>query len=308
MSTRVLGWVRRTAIGALFSATALSASACTRTFARGDDRGASDGSATGSVPDKVVVSIKGSDTMVILAQRWAEEYMKASPGSTVQVSGGGSSTGITALINGSTDICESSRPMSDSEKATLLSARKQSVIETKVALDAVAIYVNESNPIHEISIAAIAQVYRGEITTWSALGGPDHAIVLYGRENNSGTYAYFKEHVLGGRDFAPAMQTLAGTAAVSSAVKGDVFGIGFGGVAYGDGVHALNVRKADGAMATSPSLETTQDGTYPLSRFLFLYTMSDAAPSTKKFVLWVRGPEGQRTITDVGYYPLPKKS
>lgn len=257
--------------------------------------------------EKGNITVKGSDTMVILGQRWAENYMKENPGKTVQVTGGGSGTGIAALINGSTDVCESSRPMKDKEKAEVKSKRGADVVEFKVALDALAVYVNAKSPLQEISIPTLRKIYLGELKNWKDAGGPDHAIVLYGRENNSGTYGYFKEHVLDNKDFAAATQTLAGTSAVANAVKGDQFGIGYGGIAYLEGIRALKVKKDDSAPAVGPSLETAQSGEYPISRFLYLYTAGQPTGSIKKFVDWVAGPDGQKVIGDVGYYPLPKK-
>jgi phosphate transport system substrate-binding protein len=244
--------------------------------------------------------------MVILGQRWAEDYMKNNPGITIQVTGGGSGTGIAALINGTTDICESSRPMKDKEKADVQAKRGAPAVETKVALDALAVYANEKNPITEISIPALRKIYLGETTNWKDVGGPNHGIVLYGRENNSGTYGYFKEHVLENKDFAPATQTLAGTSAVVNAVKGDVFGIGYGGIAYLEGIRALKVKKDDTSPAIGASLETAQSGEYPISRFLYFYTAGAPTGTVKKFTDWTVGPEGQKVIGDVGYYPLPK--
>jgi phosphate transport system substrate-binding protein len=252
------------------------------------------------------LTIKGSDTMVILGQRWAEGYARTDPTAVVQVSGGGTGTGIAALINGSTDICEASRPMSDREKEELLAKRGAPAVEAKVALDAVAVYVNAANPIDEISLPRLAQIYLGEIADWKEVGGTPHPIVLYGRENNSGTYGYFRERVLAGKDFAPSTHSLGGTAAVANAIKGDRFGIGYGGIAYLEGIKALRLRADDGARAVVPSLATTEDGSYPLSRFLYLYTAGEAGADSKKFIDWVQGPEGQKIIDDVGYYPLPK--
>lgn len=277
---------------------------CTRT-----DGPKATGSAEGGAAapaDKKSITIKGSDTMVILGQRWAEDYMKANSDTTVQVTGGGSGTGIAALINGTTDVCESSRPMSDKEKDDLKAKRSADAVETKVALDALAVYVNEKNPIKEISIPALRKIYLGETTNWKDVGGPSHVIVLYGRENSSGTYGYFKEHVLEKKDFAAGTQTLAGTSAVVNAVKGDAFGIGYGGIAYLGGIRALAVKKDDSSAAVVPSLETAQNGTYPISRFLYFYTAGPATGSAKKFIDWTVSPEGQKVIGDVGYYPLPK--
>jgi len=279
-------------------------SACTRTESQQTTTTGADGAVT--VSDKSSLTIKGSDTMVILGQRWAEDYMKANKGITVQVTGGGSGTGIAALINGTTDICESSRPMKDAEKAEVQSKRGAPAVETKVALDALAVYVNDKSPLQEISIPQLRKIYLGETKDWKDVGGPAHAIILYGRENNSGTYGYFKEHVLENKDFAPATQTLAGTSAVVNAVKGDVYGIGYGGIAYLEGIRALKVKKDDSSPAIAPSLETAQSGTYPISRFLYFYTAGQPTGTAKKFIDWTVSPEGQKVIGDVGYYPLPK--
>ena len=252
------------------------------------------------------VTLKGSDTMVILGQRWAEDFMKEHAGTTIQVTGGGSGTGIAALINGATDICESSRSMKDAEMADVQSKRGAPAVETRVALDALAIYVNEKSPLKEISIPAVQKIYLGETKNWKELGGPDHAIILYGRENNSGTYGYFKEHVLQNKDFAASVQTLAGTSAVVNAVKGDPYGIGYGGIAYLEGIRALSVKKDDSSPAVKASIDTAQDGSYPISRFLYFYTAGPAAGTAKDFISWVLTPTGQKVISDVGYYPLPK--
>lgn len=252
------------------------------------------------------VSVKGSDTMVILGQRWAEHFMKDNPGVTVQVTGGGSGTGIAALVNGTTDICQSSRPMKDKEKADVKAKRGKEPVEKKVALDALAVYVNAKSPLTEISVPQLARIYRGEVTNWKDVGGLDKKIVLYGRENNSGTYGYFKEHVLENKDFVAQVQTLAGTSAVVSAVKGDELGIGYGGIAYNEGVRALKVKKDDKSPAVAPSLATAQDGSYPLSRYLLFYTAGEPAGNAKKLSDWVTTPAGQKVIEEVGYYPLPK--
>jgi phosphate transport system substrate-binding protein len=257
----VLPWILSTAVLSL---------ACTRTEPTSAPAG--DGGGGASASEKATLQIKGSDTMVILGQRWAETYMKGNPGTTVQVTGGGSGTGIAALINGTTDICESSRPMKDKEKEDVQAKQGKPAVETKVALDALAVYVNEKSPLQEISIPALHKIYAGDTKTWKDVGGPDHAIVLYGRENNSGTYGYFKEHVLENKDFAASVQTLAGTSAVVSAVKGDPYGIGYGGIAYLEGIRALKVKKDDTSPAVAPSLQTAQDGTYPIARYLYFYT------------------------------------
>ena len=252
------------------------------------------------------LTIKGSDTMVILGQRWAEAYAGIEPHAVVQVTGGGTGTGIAALINGSTDICEASRPMTDREKEDLRAKRGVPAVETKVALDALAIFVNAKNPLDAISLPALARLYVGETADWRQVGGVGHAVVLYGRENSSGTYGYFKERVLGGKDFSPSTQTLAGTSAVANAVKGDEFGIGYGGIAYLEGIKALRIGADEQSKAVAPSPSTAKDGSYPISRFLYFYTAGEPPAEIKKFIDWVQGPGGQEVVGEVGYYPLPK--
>jgi len=258
--------------------------------------------------DKTSLSLKGSDTMVILGQRWSEKFMNDHAGITIQVTGGGSGTGIAALINGTTDICQSSRPMKDKERSDLKAKRNADAVETRVALDAIAVYVSQSNPIEELSLAALARIYKGEARMWKEVGGTStKPIVVYGRENNSGTYAFFKEHVLANKDFASSVQTLAGTAAVVAAVKGDENGIGYGGIAYSEGVKLVKLKKDDASPAIAPSLEAAQNGSYPLSRFLLFYTAGEPTGTVKRFIDWTRSDEGQRVIEEVGYYPLGKQ-
>ncbi len=253
------------------------------------------------------VTIKGSDTMVILSQRWAETYMKETPGVLIQVTGGGSGVGIAALINGGTDICDASRPMKDAEKDQVRNRHGKNVKEIPVALDGVAIYVNEANTIPSITQAQLKGIYTGQITNWRDVGGKDARIVPYSRENNSGTYVFFKEHVLGNADFAREIQTLPGTAAVVNAVAKDPASIGYGGIAYASGIRAVPVRKDDGSDPVTPSLATVQSGLYPLSRNLFFYTIGEPSGDAKVFIDWVLSPEGQKICEEVGYYPIARK-
>lgn len=245
------------------------------------------------------LSLKGSDTMVVLAQRWAERYMQSHPGTTLEVSGGGSGTGLAALLNGTTDVATASRPVSARERA-----QAPELQEHRVALDALAVYVHEDNPIQSITIAQLAEVFGGRVTNWSQLGGSDRPIVLYSRENNSGTYAYFKEHVLGGGDFAATAQTLPGTAAVINAVAHDPNGIGYGGIGYAQGIRTVPVAGEDGT-PVEPSMANATTGRYPLARFLFLVTRGEPQGSARAFLDWVQGPDGQGLVEPVGFYPLP---
>jgi phosphate transport system substrate-binding protein len=252
------------------------------------------------------VTVKGSDTMVILGQRWAEIYMSKNPGVTIQVTGGGSGTGIAALINGGTDICEASRPMKDNEKEQVRARHGSDVKEIPVALDGVAIYVNQSSPIQSLSAAQLKDIYTGKITNWRDVGGPDGKIVAYSRENNSGTYVFFKEHVLKNEDFARDTQTLPGTAAVVNAVSKDAASIGYGGIAYAKDIRAVPISRDGSSPPVQPSLATVQSGEYPLSRNLFFYTTGEPAGEAKAFIEWALGPEGQQICEAVGYYPLKK--
>ncbi len=259
-----------------------------------------------ATPAEQALTIKGSDTMVILAQSWAQAFMKSHPGKAVQVSGGGSGTGIAALVNGTTDLADSSRPLKDVEKADVQTKRGAPAEETAVALDALAVYVNDANKLDKIDIPTLKKVFRGEITNWKTLNGNDKPIVLYSRENNSGTYAYFKEHVLNDEDFATTAQTLPGTAAVINAVSKDVNGIGYGGIGYAKGVRTLKVAKETGGEAIEPSMEAATSGTYPLARKLYVYSAGKPSGLAKEYLDFVLSPEGQKVVEGVGFYPLPK--
>ncbi len=250
------------------------------------------------------ITIKGSDTLVILAQRWAEKYMKLHPDVVIQVTGGGSGVGIAALINGTTDFANASREMKKSEIEKLKQRYNTLGHEIKVAKDGITIYVNSSNTIEELSIDQIKAVYLGEITNWKDIGGADAPIVLYGRENSSGTYVYFRDNVLKGNDYSPSMQSLPGTAAVVNAVAKDKNGIGYGGAAYAEGVKVVKVKKDASSPAYAPTLETVKNNLYPISRYLYMYSRSKPSGIMKDYIDWILGPEGQDVVTQVGYFPV----
>lgn len=250
------------------------------------------------------ITIKGSDTMVILGQRWAETYMKEDPGVTIQVTGGGSGTGIAALINGSTDIAEASRPMKPEEIEMLKDKRREEVLELAVAVDGLAVYLHEQNPVDELTLGQLKGIYTGALKSWKDVGGRDERILLYGRENNSGTYVYFKEHVLDNADYTPMVQTLPGTAAVINAVSKDPRGIGYGGIAYAKGVKHLRVKKDPASPAVEPTMENVLQARYPISRFLYWYFAGAPSGDLKAFAEWVLSDGGQELVENVGYYPL----
>lgn len=250
------------------------------------------------------ITVKGSDTMVVLGQRWAEEYMKKNPKTVIQVTGGGSGTGISALINGTTDICEASRAMKDSEKKQLQDKAGAPPVEIPVAKDGLSVYVSASNPLNELSMAQLKAIFTGKVTSWKEVGGPDAKIIPYSRENSSGTYVFFKEHVLENGDYTPRAQNMPGTAAVVNAVAKEKFSIGYGGAAYAKGIKVLKIKKDPASAAIGPSDATIKDGTYPLSRPLFFYTRAKPSGDIEAFTSWVLSPEGQAIVTKVGYFPI----
>lgn len=253
---------------------------------------------------KKVITVKGSDTMVILAQRWAEQYMAKHPDVTVQVTGGGSGVGISALINGSTDIADASRPMKKSEMDKVKVRFNSLGYETKAAKDGITLYLNESSPVSEMTIDQIRAIYLGETTNWKDVGGPDEKIILYGRENSSGTYVYFRDNVLNGKDYSSTMQSLPGTAAVVNAVAKDKLGIGYGGAAYAKGVKVLKVKKDASSLAYEPTPETIKENQYPITRYLFMYTRAKPTGDLKDYIDWTLSDEGQQVVTKVGYFPV----
>lgn len=259
---------------------------------------------TGRMAAEEKITVKGSDTMVILAQRWAERYMTAHPDVVIQVTGGGSGTGISALINGSTDICNASRPMKNSERDKLKARYGTRGIEIKAALDGLSVYVSETNPVAELSLNQIKGIYTGKVTNWKELGGPNEKIIVYGRENNSGTYVYFKDNVLMGDDYSSTMQSMPGTAAVVNAVAKDKNGIGYGGAAYGKGIKELKVKKDATSPAFAPTMENIKSGSYPISRYLYMYVKNKPTGALKEYIDWTLGDDGQKIVSEVGYFPI----
>jgi phosphate transport system substrate-binding protein len=251
-----------------------------------------------------IITVKGSDTMVILAQRWAETYQAKTPGVSIRVSGGGSGTGISALINGTTDICDASRSMTASERNQLKGRFGSPGVEVRAARDGITIYVNQSNPIKQLSLGQLKGIFTGQITNWKQLGGSDARIVLYGRENSSGTYSFFKEHVLKNQDYASNCATLPGTAAIVNAVLKDARGIGYGGVGYLKGVRAVPVSATDGGTPYMATEQTVKSGTYPISRFLYLYLRNRPTGALKAYIDWIISPEGQSVVKKAGYFTV----
>lgn len=249
--------------------------------------------------------VRGSDTMIVLAQAWAEAYALDRPSVRLEVSGGGTGTGIAALENGTADLATASRPITKAERARIEAARGGTITETRVCLDAITLYVHPENPCPPLDVSTLARMYRRKVTRWSEVGGESRPIVLYSRENSSGTYAYFKEHVLGKTDFAAEVQSLPGTSAVVHAVSRDRAGIGFAGVARAKRARVLPLVNARGEVVT-PSAEDAVSGRYPLARPLFVYGTSAANTEVSDFVAWLRSARARSLATNAGFFDLPE--
>jgi phosphate transport system substrate-binding protein len=251
---------------------------------------------------KTVLTVKGSDTMVVLAQRWAEAFMKLHPEQQIQVTGGGSGTGFAALLNGSTDLAMASRPIKKAEAEQVQRRHGARAEELVVAKDGITFYVHADNPVRALTLEQLRGIYLGDVKNWREVGGPDTRIVVYSRENSSGTYAFVKEVLLKEEDFTSEALTLPGTAAVVHAVSLERWGIGYGGAAFGRGVRELPVRV--GSEDIAPSKENIQSGRYPLSRNLFLYARGAPEGISRRFVDYALSAEGQALVTRAGYFPV----
>ena len=249
------------------------------------------------------ITVKGSDTMVILAQKWAEVYMKSNSSVAIQVTGGGSGVGISALINGATDIANASRKMKATKKEKLKARYNTLGVEVACAKDGITVYLHPSNKVTELTVDQLGKIFRGEIKNWKEVGGADADIKLYGRENSSGTYVFFQENVVKG-DYAANCQTLSGTAAVVNAVKKDVNGIGYGGAAYAEGIEICKVKKDASSPAYAASTETIAKNQYPITRYLFMYLRNKPTGEMKKYIDWILSPDGQKLVVEMGYFPL----
>jgi len=270
----------------------------------------------GSSATKPTIQNAGSDTMVNLAQAWAEEYATVDPSVSVEVSGGGSGTGIAALINGTVDIANCSRKMEpeEIEKAKTTSGREPE--EHVVGYDALAVYVHKDNPLDTISLEQLADIYgEGAATTsWSQLGVknagcPSDEIIRVSRQSNSGTYHYFREAILGSkRDFKLGSRDLHGSKDVVELVGTTPCALGYSGMGYATpAVRTLSVAPKTGAPAFPPTIENTLNKSYPISRPLYMYTAGAPSAHAKKYLDWIYGDTAQKIVETTGYVPLPKK-
>jgi phosphate transport system substrate-binding protein len=258
------------------------------------------------------IQVKGSDTMVNLVQAWAEKYMEHNPGSFVAVTGGGSGTGLSSLISGTCDIAMSSRNIKVTEVA-LAEKRGINPNEIKAALDGLAVVVNPENPVDRLTVDELAAVFTGRIVNWKELGGRDEKIVILSREVNSGTHVYFKEHVLRKNDpgsqeeFAPGALMLSSSQAIADEVAGNSAAIGYYGMGYiSASQKPVAVAQEHGGEYVLPLIENVMNGTYPISRPLFLYTNGVPASLVGEFVEFALSPEGQEIVRTMDFVPLMK--
>jgi len=261
-----------------------------------------------STSDKIKIKQKGSDTMLELAQLWAEEYVKINDNVTISVSGGGSGTGIAQLINNQIDIADASRPIKQNE---IENAKSKGVtpVEFKTCIDGIAIITNKNLKNNEISINDLHGIYNGSIKNWKKIGGPDLKITVYGRQSNSGTYAFFQEYVLKNDDYRVDMQPLNGNAQIVDAVIGDEEGIGYVGIAYAekrsDELNILKVKNNNYKSGFLPTIENITTGDYPISRYLYIYTNGIPKGEIAEYVKWILNKDsGQRVAENLGFVPL----
>jgi phosphate transport system substrate-binding protein len=266
----------------------------------------------GTSSQRVVIQNKGSDTIVNVAQAFAEAYRQVNPNVAVAVSGGGTGTGIAALLNGTVDIANASRDITPEEREKIRQARGAEPLEHTIAIDAVVFFVHPQNPLQEITFEQLACIYgeNGTCNDWPSVGVQvpgcaDQAIIRVSRQSNSGTYEYVREHVLGkDHDFKLGSRDMQGSKDVVDLVTNTPCAIGYSGLGYAtSGVKALCLAKAKGEPCTPPSVEAAKAKTYPMARPLYMYTLGDVRGPVHDYLEWIRSPAGQKIVTESGFIP-----
>jgi len=273
--------------------------------------GAQTGQVGTAVPGaQTSIQNKGSDTMVNLALAWAEAYGQIHPEVQIAVTGGGSGTGIAALINGTVDMANASRAIKAEERAEA-EANGIEPVEHVVAADAIAIVVHPSNPVDGLTIPELADIFAGKITNWQEVGGEDRPIVLLSRESNSGTHVFFLEEVVrqGRTDdetlFSPDTLLMPSSEGISAEVRHNPNAIGYDGLGYVTADQkVVAVAPAVGQPYVLPAIETAKDGSYPIARDLFIYTIGEPQGAILAYLDWIMGPEGQAIVKELGFVPL----
>jgi len=255
-------------------------------------------SCSASTTSFAVIKIQGSDTMLRLTERLAEEYMTKNPGVSIYVEGGGTASGIRALINNQVDICTASRTLQPEEAKLLADYYKSVGMFYLIAKDALTIYVNPSNTVDNLTLTDLKKIYTGKITNWQQLGGTDLEILPIIRNPNSGTHIYFKEHVLGGDDYLESVESVATTSDMIDEVLSYTNAIGYGGIVYDTEAKAV---KIDGI---APSEDNSRNDKYPITRYLHFFTTNTPRGEVKNFIDWSLSAEGQRIVKLQGFIPL----
>ncbi len=256
------------------------------------------------------IQIKGSDTMVNLGQAWAELFMKMNPSVSIAVTGGGSGTGITSLINNTCDIAEVSREMKG-EEIQMAKSKKIDPVEIKVALDGLAVVVNPANPISQLTMQQLGDIFSGKIKNWKEVGGTDEKIVILSREVNSGTHVYFKEHVLrkgnskGTEEFAPEALLMPSSQAIADEIKQNTSAIGYYGMGYvSKNEKALKIAIDSNYPFWLPTMENVMNNSYPISRPLYMYSNGTPKEMVKQFIDFVLSTEGQEIVKKLDFVPI----
>ncbi|MCX7979888.1 MAG: PstS family phosphate ABC transporter substrate-binding protein [Bacteroidia bacterium] len=250
-----------------------------------------------------LLRIKGSDTVLPLSQAFAEAYMMYYTAPLISVTGGGSGVGIAALLNGDTDIAMSSRPLKLSERLRF-QEKGRTLIEDTVAWDVLALCVHPSNPIERLTRSQIADIYTGKIRNWKELGGPDLPILPYSRESSSGTFEFFREHVLRGKDFASDVRFIPATGMMVQSVSQTPGAIGYIGVAYvRPGVKVLAVAQDGDTAYCYPARSRKELSRYPIARPLYYYYEQTRAPALAPFLRFIHSDTSKALVTQVGYIP-----
>lgn len=267
---------------------------------------------TAFAADANSIQIKGSDTMVNLGQSWAESFMEKNPDVSVAVTGGGSGTGVAAIISGTCDIAQSSRDLSEEEKAN---AKKNTfeIKQTTVAYDGIAVITNPANPVKQLTTNQLADIFSGKIKNWKEVGGNDHQILVLSRERNSGTHVFFLEHILrhgnakGPEEFSPAALMMPSSQAIVEEVKGSLDAISYVGLGYvSDETKVIGIGKTAEGPFLTPNLENVLDGSYAIARALYFLTRGEPKDKIKTFVDYVLSDEGQDIVKTLDFVPLKK--
>jgi len=250
------------------------------------------------------ITVKGSDTVLPLSQKEAEIFMKKNSSMSITVVGGGSGVGITALMDGTTDIAMSSRDLKMDEKLKFSEGKKE-IEQVTIAFDALSVIVNPANKVKQLTREQLEEIYTGKITNWKDVGGADEKIVVYSRESSSGTYEFFKEHVMGKKNYASSVLSMPATGAIVQSVSQTKGAIGYIGLAYDTKeVKQLAVSYNQGKTFVEPSVKAAKDKTYPISRPLFYLYEKTKTAKVKPFVDFILSAEGQKIVAEIGYVPL----